>query len=1128
MPDFTYQQLGPASLPIFPHPSGKTSEGQLKTSFEEVESSFLRCMEGPLERARQIGHADIVVGIPFYNEADTLPHVLRTAIKGLRKYYPDAKCVLVAAGSPMGEDALRSVLAMPIGEDMGLIAFILSDKLLNGKGWSIRAIFEVADRLGADLALLEADLKSRHGKNGLEGFSPEWVRLLLEPIRNDQFDMVISRFHRHHLEAPVSFLTYPLFSSLYHCPIRRLTGGQWGMAHDLFAKYRANTRQAWYNQISGYGVDAWLVAVAITNEARICEANMGVKVRQRSRAKAELVLRQVVQALFDQILDDRRWWGQFKTADALLSGKSLPSFGLNKGHESEPGDLGLDRSVAKFRDGWSKFHHLYEQLLPEDTFRELNRLAVDDFDGLAFSSKSWAQAVYSMILAYAFNKNFARDDIVSSVIPLYRGFEAGYLQHLQVLGDKLRYLDPDEVTHLLSIESEDYIVEGLLGEFLKQKSGFLARWEDESAALRPPVPAITYREFIPGVPLIVPSELFSASGDLITANGIYEAVFARQKAQFEQFVHERLNIPRTASSLELTLAVKDFLHSVEEQLFSESEISTVRGTRKLAGTIFKEFPHGGGFALTDEAASRLLAQSPPLTLITKSGYTNLTDLLRVYKSTDIMALSAWAETREYTDRLWAIMSQELQPEDFAPKAVGFIVVRHEDLPSLVELRESSALDKLTATIVVSNLHKGMGGEFPKLRYFTTIAKDIVEAERFGKIWQRFAESRKDFGKRVINSIRGHFGSDPLSAHNIFEDGNQRILVDRLRQMANTLWDKAGDDEPQRQMAAKLAAVADSYQLALVLPDNKFVTCSAWSWASYSFKGGKSAPPPLSVHVERDWASREFLVEYYKALGGTETAVEEKIIELMAEGREPEDLAPILLGREKDAHSIIPSSAVALVPKSPLAGQLERVPSNPLLRPISTHWWESKYVLNAGAIKLDGKVYLAYRAFGDDSISRLGLAASQDGFTFTERLPMPIFEPTGKHDTAGCEDPRLTLIGDRLYMAYTIFDGRVAQIALASIHLDDFVAYRWKGWQRHGRVFPSFTDKDAVLFPQTFGGRYALLHRVDPHIWITFSSHLRCPWSRKKHKILAGSTSGMMWDGHKIGAGAQPLPGTGGC
>jgi hypothetical protein len=46
------------------------------------------------------------VGIPFYDEADSIGHVLRTAVQGLDQYYPDAKSVIVAAGSPAGGKAL--------------------------------------------------------------------------------------------------------------------------------------------------------------------------------------------------------------------------------------------------------------------------------------------------------------------------------------------------------------------------------------------------------------------------------------------------------------------------------------------------------------------------------------------------------------------------------------------------------------------------------------------------------------------------------------------------------------------------------------------------------------------------------------------------------------------------------------------------------------------------------------------------------------------------------------------------------------------------------------------------------------------------------------------------------------
>ena len=205
-----------------------------------------------------------------------------------------------------------------------------------------------------------------------------------------------------------------------------------------------------------------------------------------------------------------------------------------------------------------------------------------------------------------------------------------------------------------------------------------------------------------------------------------------------------------------------------------------------------------------------------------------------------------------------------------------------------------------------------------------------------------------------------------------------------------------------------------------------------------------------------------------------------------------------------------------------AGCLSRLDGKPALEPVPEHPWESKYVLNAGAIALDGRVFLLYRAYGEEGVSRIGLAASHDGLRFTERLDRPVFEPMAPCESRGCEDPRLTKIGDRIFMTYTAFDGTIAQIALASISTTDFLRHRWGAWRRHGLFLPGCVDKDGALFPELFGGKFAMLHRIEPHIWIGFSSRAECPWPSQGHVVLASPTVGNSWDSNKIGAGAQPI------
>ena len=225
------------------------------------------------------------------------------------------------------------------------------------------------------------------------------------------------------------------------------------------------------------------------------------------------------------------------------------------------------------------------------------------------------------------------------------------------------------------------------------------------------------------------------------------------------------------------------------------------------------------------------------------------------------------------------------------------------------------------------------------------------------------------------------------------------------------------------------------------------------------------------------------------------------------------------------------------------GSLTRFEGNPILEPILEHSWESKMVYNPAAIRLDGITYILYRAFGDDHISRLGLAWSRDGVHLDGRLPHPIFAPqtdyelaeisvlqTRRREKGGCEDPRMVLTGGRVYLTYSAYSD-VLQIALASITKGDFCALPstpaaevMDKWTRHGPVFPGTLDRNAVLFPQKINGKYAMLRRPIRgevrDIAISYSDTLETPWPADFEVIIKARPG--MWDSERVGAGAQVL------
>ncbi|HID32362.1 MAG TPA: glycosidase [bacterium (Candidatus Stahlbacteria)] len=207
--------------------------------------------------------------------------------------------------------------------------------------------------------------------------------------------------------------------------------------------------------------------------------------------------------------------------------------------------------------------------------------------------------------------------------------------------------------------------------------------------------------------------------------------------------------------------------------------------------------------------------------------------------------------------------------------------------------------------------------------------------------------------------------------------------------------------------------------------------------------------------------------------------------------------------------------------------LKRFEGNPVLAPIPDHSWEAYMVYNVAAIFEAGKVFILYRAQGTKSgPSRIGCAISRDGFHIDERLPNPIFEPRTDSDIElfGCEDPRLSRIGDRIYMCYTAYglmdrmdrETRTIQIGITSISVDDFVNKRWN-WGERIYPLPRVNNKDAALLPEKVDGKFILYHRIPPHIWIGFSDDLRTFYDMRIIMMPEAE-----WESFKIGAAGPPM------
>lgn len=196
--------------------------------------------------------------------------------------------------------------------------------------------------------------------------------------------------------------------------------------------------------------------------------------------------------------------------------------------------------------------------------------------------------------------------------------------------------------------------------------------------------------------------------------------------------------------------------------------------------------------------------------------------------------------------------------------------------------------------------------------------------------------------------------------------------------------------------------------------------------------------------------------------------------------------------------------------------MARFEGNPILKPLSFHDWESKYVFNPAMFSLNGKIHYIYRAMGDDWVSRLGYASSKDGFHIDERLKHPIFEPSNSFEKNGCEDPRVTVIDETCYMTFTAY-GDIPQIGITTISTEAFTKKNW-AWGERIYPFIGTINKNAAFFPKKYDGKYVMLHRLEPNIYIAYSRDLR-NWTESKPLAYPRKDS---WDCYKIGAAGPPM------
>ncbi len=208
---------------------------------------------------------------------------------------------------------------------------------------------------------------------------------------------------------------------------------------------------------------------------------------------------------------------------------------------------------------------------------------------------------------------------------------------------------------------------------------------------------------------------------------------------------------------------------------------------------------------------------------------------------------------------------------------------------------------------------------------------------------------------------------------------------------------------------------------------------------------------------------------------------------------------------------------------------KRYQQNPIISPRPEFTWEAKATFNPAAIYEGGKFHIVYRAMSIDDTSVFGYASSRDGLHIDERLRVPIYVPRADFEkkshpgNSGCEDPRITKLGDLFYLFYTAYDGRMPRVAFSTIKVDDFLSHRWNWAAPRVITPPGVDDKDSCLLPKKIKGQYVIFHRADNCICIDMADDLDFHENKWLiHSSCLIKPRADYWDNRKFGIAAPPI------
>jgi hypothetical protein len=379
------------------------------------------------QKIQACGSTDIVVGIPSFNNAGTIGHVVRVVQQGLHEYAPSARCVIINSdgGSKDGsmEQALRAIsetgilLQVPYHPNP-VREFSTLRSGVPSKGNALRLIFKAARMLGAEAcAIVDSEIKS---------ITPDWIRSLVQPVFEKHCDFVSPYYARHKFDGAINnSIVYPITRALYGRKIRFPIGGEFCFSPTLLDHYL--NQDIWDGSASIFGIDIWMTTEAVCGGFRAVQAFLGKRIHDSKAPPPDLsgVLTQILEVIFDEMEVNARIWQRIRGSE------TIPVLGKAEAIDSDSAKIDVAGMIDSYNLGYKNLFEIWSLIIPPAALVELKKLAQHNTNGdFVLSDTLWVHIIYDFAVAYHF-KTMNRDHLLRALTPLYLGWIASFMLQMQ-------------------------------------------------------------------------------------------------------------------------------------------------------------------------------------------------------------------------------------------------------------------------------------------------------------------------------------------------------------------------------------------------------------------------------------------------------------------------------------------------------------------------------------------------------------------------------------------------------------------------------------------------------------------------------------------------------------------------